>query len=397
MQEPEWKELGTVRSVPIFQLMNPEKHQMFFWKPCDWTQDPACEQAVFEGGLAPPSPYGGIVARVYDDGEKTRVATLVTRTEIVSISNEEGEVSLAFTNGGNGIPYSFGSPRLYKDLYAIPVYKKESPVPGGILGKDADSSPFLFEPKFDEPYLWAVTAQSFALGPKRWAWWHGQAAMLSWDNETGPPAALFSKTKSNPDKSPYSIRNVIAAGDHFVSVEVFSEGQYLRSVPVISDGIQKASPFFPLLPNTTDDSPMFDGANILWFRGTGYVSNLQSEKVELWAYKMGDKNGQPYKVLDLPEPWTVFNDAFVAGGHGWVSFWTGTVKQEDGSFSPVIARLVHVESKKQQVIELPGSIYRGAMCGISREHVWFTVDEETGYWPGRKFVRWKLPSPKTLP
>jgi hypothetical protein len=372
---------------------------MFFWKPCDWTWDPACEQAVFDKGLAPLSTYSGVLAHVSDDGEKIRVLSLVTRTEIVALSDEEGHVSLAFTNGGDGSIYYFSGPILYKDQYAIPVFKKESPVPGGLLGKEDGGAPFLFEPNFDQVNLWAVAAQGFALTEKRWAWWHSQLAMLSWDNEKGPPAVLFSESKSNPDGSPFGIDNLISAGNWFVSVEVWKETDHLRSVLVFSDGVQKAQPIFPPVPGTSDSSPMFDGENVVWLRGVDHVAGYKYNKIELWAvpFPENPENAQPVKLLDLPEPWHNLDGAYIHGGHGWVAFWTGALPKPDGSKEPIVARLVHVGSRKYKDIALPDWIYRGYMYGFSREHVWFAVDEDAGWKPGRKLIRWRLPSPESLP
>lgn len=395
---PEWKEVGTVRGAPIARLLNPEKHQLFEWEACDWTPDASCEEAHFENGLAPLSEFGGILSFPHDDGTEVRVGTLVTRTEVASVTDEEGHVQEAFTNFGDGYAYSFSLMKVHGKRFSFPVYQKENPAPGGVIGTIGEESLLLFEPKYptEKPYLYGSPAQNAWLGPKRWAWWLGQTAMVSWDNDKAYPVGIFSLTVGDDPDKPSAILGLIDVNDLFVLNERRTVDGVLRPMLVLSDGVKKAEPFFPLPFDAADASPIFTNTHLVWFRGFGLAGDT-FDKVEVWALKWGAQGaeGEPYKLLDHLTKSNSFGSRFLAGGHGWAvhSRWTKTPEPGD---SPWGARLIHVPSAKSAQVQLPAGIELVYLTGVTRTHLWMMVEKKEGYYPPRFLIRWKLPPLESL-
>jgi len=388
----QWKELGTVNNTPIGQLIDPEKYRLFAWKHCDWTEDPACEEAVINEEAFPLAPYWGLVTTLHDDGIQVRVGVYIARSEIAAITDEDGNTLTAFTNFGDGAQTFFSFLSVYKDSYALPIYNN-SPTPGGILGKIGQAPPTFFEPSYPKPVFLLQPVQGLALNSKRWAWWVGQAAMVSWDSSVGPPASVFSETHTNSDKTPLAIRGLVQADDFFLSSEDYIDDNHPRAVVVISDGIQKAVPLFPPVPGADDDGPTFTGKHILWFRGLDIVSVNYFKKVELWgtAFSGNLKDVKPYKIMDVDYHFNNLDYRYKIGGAGRLFFATGGL-QPDGNYLPDRMNVLDVASGKLSLsFELPGGVYFSTANGVTRTHAWFSVDSEKGNFGPRRLLRWKLP------
>jgi hypothetical protein len=387
-----WKPLGELLEIPIEILQEPTKHRMFSWKPCTWTDNPACEEIEL-GKIAPLSQYGGVAAQVHDNGQDVSVAFVVTRTEVAGLLDQEGHVKEAFKIPSNPTnPFCFfGSADVQGDsTYAFSFFNKEKgPIPACIVGK-LGQPPLLFVPEWTTSKMFA-NPQSFALNRTRWAMWLGQSSMVSFETLKGNPPTIFSQTDSSQGGNVLSIDGLKQAGDHFISNEFRAVNGQAKGTLMISDGITKAIPLLPQAPDAYDASGMFADTHVAWFRGFGYKNPNDYEKVELWASKFSanPEQIQPYKVMDLDVKNIVASNSFSRGGWGRVLFYQG--------YLPTTIYIVDLTGKSNTVtIPLDTSLHMHQANGVTRTHAWFSVDDP-GYKPARRLVRWKLPPGGTSP
>ncbi len=216
--------------------------------------------------------------------------------------------------------------------------------------------------------------------------------MVSWDNENAYPVGIFSEKSIEPGGSPTAISGVIAVNDLFVTVERRIVDGILRPVLVASDGVKKAEPFFSLPVDAADDAPIFTGTHLVWFRGFGLLGD-SFDKVEVWALKWGEQGavGVPYKLFDHLKKSNAFGFAYITGGQGWAVHAGLKDKPADGSAAPWFTRLIHAESAKSTLLELPSGIELSFLGGVTRTHLWMMVEKKEGYYPPRYLIRWKLP------
>jgi hypothetical protein len=391
--EAVWKPLGELLEIPIERLEEPEKHRMFTWKPCSWTDNPACEEIEL-GTLAPLAQYSGIGAQVHDDGVSTSMVFVVTRREVAAILTEEGQVREAFKIPSNPTkPFCwFASADVQGNgTYAFPFFNKEKgPIPGCIVGK-IGQDPLLFVPEWTTSKMFAPP-QSYALNRTRWAMWLGQSAMVSFETLKGNPPTIFSQTDSIQGGKVTSINGLKQAGDYFLSNEFHLINNEPKGILVLSDGVKPAVPLFPPLPDAYDASGMYADTHVAWFRGYGYNAIQNSyKKVELWASVFSSDPSQikPYKIMDLDRNNIVMSNNYLAGGWGRILFYQG--------YLPTTVYVVDLTGKSETItIPLDPSLHMHRANGVTRTHAWFSIDDP-GKNPPRRLVRWKLPPGGSAP
>jgi hypothetical protein len=377
-----WKSVGTVQEVTVEELVEPEKHHMFSWKPCEWTKDPACEELVLDG-IAPFSKYGGFLAFVHDDGSQVRVTLIVSRTEIAAITDENGKIQRGFR-----IPSPTTSSWLDRLLingnrFSLSFHNEKNPTPGIFLGDVLQEEIFSFVPKWPKDRF-AGGMPHRALGTKRMALGHYAAGLVSVDAFSGNPVTIFSESD---ETQIYAVTGLQQANDWFVSVEAHLMEQKIKTMLVVSDGISAAVPLFPPEADADDSSPMFADTHIGWLRGFGYKELNSFEKVELWAstFSQADPHKiEPYKVADFFSTYVTFGAGFLGGG------WGRIVHSRGWSFTtPDHVNIVDLTKKSPPIeFQLPEQLRMLRVNGVTRTHAWFTMGVEQ---PGRRLVRWKLP------
>lgn len=375
--EAAWVKVGDVPDSTVEELVNPEKHRLFSWGPCEWTDNPDCEQMVLDP-IAPLHEFGGLGVQVHDDGVQVRVAMVVSRTEVAGITDEEGHILRAFRQPWPSSQVWFSSFRVYQNHFALPILNKNNPTPVGMLGRLNQPELTFFKPVWPSPELGAGS-QGYVLNSKRWGMWISQAAMVSLDAFQGNPIGVFSHT--DYDAGLLSINGLTATDHHLLSVEWWMKEGNSRPRIVVSDGLQKAKPLFSPLPDGDDGNPMFANTHIGWFRGHGYKDLNLYEKVELWGSPISSNADglQPFKVMDLNTKNASYVPILITGGWGRVLFLEGSTKEH-------FARVVDLTKKHEPLlISLPSQLTLAS--GVTRTHAWFGL----GKIPPRQVVRWKLP------
>lgn len=357
--------------------------------PCFWTDDPACEEAIF-GELEPLQLYGGVLAYVHDDGQTVRVASGVTRINTSAITDAEGQVLDAFRVPSDAM--SMNMLNLQGARYALPVFKSKDPTPWGVLGEVGGVDPVIFQPVLPKPSL-GSGAQGIALSSTRWAWWVNQAAMVSFDAKVGNPLTIFSETKY--EGSPSIINGLTSAGDSFLSVEFRAYQDRVKPAILRSDRVQPGQLVLPWSDEHDDATPMFAGSHLAWFRGYGFQQLNQYTKVELWASPWSPTAGatQPAKIMDINYGVNSRNLTICGTGWGHVLFHDGADQKPNGGYEPMLLRVVNLAQPSQSfIITLPDNLWLTVAGGFSRTDAWFSVDTPS-YYPPRHLIRWKLPSP----
>ncbi len=375
--EATWFKVGEVPDSTVEELQNPEQHRFFSWGPCEWTENPDCEQMVLDP-IAPLAQYGGLGVQVHDDGKQVRVAIVVSQTEVAGFTDEEGYIFRAFRQTTPFPKVRFSVPLIYQDHFTLPITNQKNPTPVGILGTLTKPELTFFKPVWPSPELGAGP-QGYTLNSKRWGMWIAQAAMVSLDAFQGDPIGVFSHTDF--DGGLLAIDGLTSTENHFLSVEAWLMGEKARTRIVVSDGVEKAKPLFSPLPEGDDANPMFATTHLGWFRGFGYKDLNLYEKVELWGSPISvNADGlQPAKVMDLNAINVSYAPLLLAGGWGRVLFPQGSSKEP-------LAQIVDL-TKKHEPIAIPLPSPLSYACGVTRTHAWFGL----GLIPPRQVVRWKLP------
>jgi hypothetical protein len=377
--EASWFKVGEVPDSTVEELQNPEQHRLFSWGPCEWTDNPDCEQMILDP-IAPLSQYGGLIVQVHDDGKQARIAIVVSRTEVAGFTDEEGHVFRAFRQTTPFPKVRFDIPLIHQEHFTLPITNQKNPTPVGILGTLTKPELTFFKPVWPSPELGAGP-QGYALNSKRWGMWIAQAAMVSLDTFKGDPIGVFSHTDF--DGGLLSINGLTATENHFLSAEWWLVGDKSRPRIVVSDGVEKAKPLFSPLPDGDDANPMFATTHLGWFRGFGYKDLNLYEKVELWGSPISaNADGlQPAKVMDLDAINVSFSPYQLAGGWGRITF-------VEGTHSAPRIRIVDLTGKHESVpITLPVGYSMYLAAGVTRTHAWYGL----GQMPPRKIIRWKLP------
>ena len=192
-----------------------------------------------------------------------------------------------------------------------------------------------------------------------------------------------------------SIDGLEQAGDYFLSNEFHAVDDRVKGTLMVSDGVKQAIPLLPPEPEAYDASGMFADTHVAWFRGFGYKTPNDFDKVELWASKFSPDplKIKPYKVMDLDVKHIVSSNSYLVGGWGRVLFYQG--------YLPTTIYIVDVTGKSEPItIPLDPSLHMHRANGVTRTHAWFSVDDP-GKTSPRRLVRWKLPpggsSPGDLP
>jgi hypothetical protein len=153
--------VGEVPGATIEELQNPEQHRLFSWGPCDWTDNPDCEQLRFEP-LAPLQNEGGVLLDVVDDGNQVRVGFVVSQTNVTAVADEEGNTLRAFRFSGVSNA-RFSLIRNRGDRFVVPIFSNgDAYTPHGLLGSVLNKEVTLFTPKWPSLEL-GSGAQGYAL------------------------------------------------------------------------------------------------------------------------------------------------------------------------------------------------------------------------------------------
>lgn len=382
----QWGPAETIGECAIRVLQNPGL-TAFNWAPCPWTNDPACEEAIWREPVAEAqgNAWKGVTYQTNIDA-KSPDGTLAVITDYpprALLVSREGIVQAGVDyQGPNTCAVSTGRPIGQRLLFTAGA---------------ANDTPFPYHPCFLQGQSLACSSFKFACDAPAWNeatdthWgWECSSAVYAMSVKDGSMQQVLSK--QNPTMGPvYDLSTLTASRKHFFWKEyVEFEGHVARQVSY-SDGVGPSKVLLPPGPGTQDDGEVhFTGTHLVWTRGYDFVDLGVYKKVELWMSPWDDDapGVTPTKVMDWPAP-SLGNGFSPVLENGW----------KDAAFGRIVfptwgqknsLTVLDLTTKATQAIEIPSSQELRKVMGLTSTHLWFLTYDYPGPPYLRHMVRWKV-------
>jgi hypothetical protein len=368
--EAEWEPFGTFGTCEVDRLVEPERHTLFYWKPCEGIE--GCEIAVMNTKVAEVSGllnYPGPNSSVTGDGDAFFGLTFPGVQSYTLFVENDGKLIDGFLNvqivGED--PCLFGGAPVSGTSYAFVIARSTEapviPLGGVIFARDTQQQRgdlAIDDTVTGPPGDWVFGADRLGttyVFPTR------QASLSVLD---GSDFRLFAtSTGVITDMS-----EMITTGPQFLFTALTTETpeKYIMA----SDGVEPPVPYIRAEDGSYTGEPSYAHSRIVWQKGISPESVNRFERVELWAseYDPDPEKLEPYKVADLDEPYMPFSIG------GWDHYANHIFDVETNEST---LRIWNVLTRTHRDYSVPEELRRmRRLIGMTPEHLYAVADHVEG-------------------